>query len=399
MNQKLIALVVFLIICTGKLIKAQQNNIADKKYSVIIPDDYQNKGKSYPLVVCYQNQITDSLFQDYSNNKQIIIIQLDNAPNATIKSESLKEIILKTMHDFTVTRDKIFLLGVNQNIRKTAEVHEAMNYYYASTAYITDNRHQYKLLNDSLKQYNSTKIFFFDKIDSFALETTHKLFSQNHLWTFEIEKISEDAIRFSIADDKNTKNNWQLSISYGQWYFTNSAKSSEKAIIDFPESMGIWNFSCARHLSEHLSVNVNLGILLKKNVPPRPDVFSIIGGADFEIEGGGIFLMPVSIGVDYIFMKQRFRPYVGFSFGIVPANYKYIEASGNLSNGINKNEYKFNSNAPFVEISSGFFYCTGKNVQLGLNCDYIQSKNFNENIGGYKSCDGFKVSLVFSVLF
>ncbi len=102
--------------------------------------------------------------------------------------------------------------------------------------------------------------------------------------------------------------------------------------------------------------------------------------------------------MDYHFMKQRFRPYTGFSLGIVPVRYKYVEASGSLLNGIIKNEYKFNSNAPFVELSAGFAYRTGKNVQMGLNFDYLQSKDFNENIGGYKAYNGFKVSGVFSVI-
>jgi len=158
MNIKLIVFVVLIITSTGNIIKAQQNNVADKKYSVIIPDDYQNKGKSYPLVVCYQNQSTDSIFQSYANKTQTIILQFDNALDTTLKSESLKEIILKTMHDFIVARNKIYLLGVNQNISKTIEVHEAMNYYFAATAYITSNRYSYALLNDSLKQFNSIKL-------------------------------------------------------------------------------------------------------------------------------------------------------------------------------------------------------------------------------------------------
>jgi hypothetical protein len=43
-----------------------------------------------------------------------------------------------------------------------------------------------------------------------------------------------------------------------------------------------------------------------------------------------------------------------------------------------------------VEISTGFVYRTGKNVQLGLNCDYVHSKDFSESIGGYKSLHWIK---------
>jgi hypothetical protein len=52
-----------------------------------------------------------------------------------------------------------------------------------------------------------------------------------------------------------------------------------------------------------------------------------------------------------------------------------------------------------VEVSTGFVYRTGKNVQLGLNCDYVHSKDFSENIGGYKSFTGLKISGVFSIVF
>ncbi len=399
MNIKFIVLVVLIITSANNIIKAQQNDVTDEKYSVIMPDNYQNEGKSYPLVVCYQNQITDSIFQGYANKAQTIILQFDNAPDTTLKLEFLKGKIIKIMHDFNIAKDKIYLLGVNQNIKETVKIQEAMSYYFAATAYITSNQHKYTLLNDSLKLSNSIKLYFFDAIDHNALDTVHKLFLQNYLWALEVKKISEDAITLRKVDDKDDKNNWQISLSYGQWYFDNSAKSKEKSSLEFPGNMGAWNLSGARYLSEHLSININLGILIKKIEPPRPDVFSILGGANVEIEGGGIFLMPVSAGMDYFFMKQRFRPYAGVGFGVVPATYRYVEASGNLSNGINRNEYKFNSSAPFVELSSGFIYRTGKHVQLGLNCDYLQSKDFNENIGGYKAYNGFKASLVFSVAF
>lgn len=103
--------------------------------------------------------------------------------------------------------------------------------------------------------------------------------------------------------------------------------------------------------------------------------------------------------MDSYFLKKSFRPFAGFSVGIVPTMYKYVEAKGNISNGIIRNEIEFNSNAPFVEISTGFMYRTGKNIQMGLNADYNQSKEFNKNIGGYRAFSGFKLSVLFSVMF
>lgn len=224
--------------------------------------------------------------------------------------------------------------------------------------------------------------------------------AQNYEW--EIDKHRKQEQEDERALDSllvHLKNNWQVSLGYGQWYFDNSAKSEEKSFLEFPNNMSAWNLSCARFLSEQLSVNVNLGILVKKIEPARPDVLSVINGAEVEAEGGGIILLPLSVGMDYYFLKQRFRPYAGFSVGTAPARYKYVEASGNVSNGIDRTEYEFNSNAPFVEFSTGFIYRTGENVLLGLNGDYVQSKDFNENIGGYKAYNGFKIAVLFSVLF
>ena len=48
------------------------------------------------------------------------------------------------------------------------------------------------------------------------------------------------------------KSNWQISLSYGQWYFNNSAKSNEETILDFPKNMGSWNLSFARYFSDIL---------------------------------------------------------------------------------------------------------------------------------------------------
>lgn len=103
--------------------------------------------------------------------------------------------------------------------------------------------------------------------------------------------------------------------------------------------------------------------------------------------------------MNYFFSKQRFRPYTGCSVGNVAAKYKFVQASGNLSNSINREEFKFNSNAPFVEFSSGFIYRMGKKVQLGLEGEYIKSKDFNQNIGGYKAYTGFKLSVSYAYLF
>jgi hypothetical protein len=397
MNRKQVVLIVMIIAGISNPIMAQSNHGVDIKYSVTRPDDFQPVGKSYPLIVCYQNQSTDSLFQHFAKQAQTIILQIDNTPGITWNPDSLKAVIQRIMYAFPVAKDKIYLLGVNENIDKTSEIQAAMDYYFAATAYITSNPNTYTLLSNNLQLNNSIKLYLVDSIDHNALNIAHQQFLKHYLWAFNMEKMSVDAIKLKVVSVQEDKYNWQISLSYGQWYFANSAKAREKAILDFPQKMGVWNLSFARVLSEHISVNANWGVLLKKIEPPGLNIFSILAGDSVDIEGCGIFFMPISVGMDYFFLKKRFRPYAGIGFGIVPARYKFIEGAGSLSNGINRNERDFKSNAPFVELSAGFVYRPGKNIQWGLNGDYVRSREFSENIGGYKAFNGFKVSAVFSV--
>lgn len=399
MDRKQIVLIILIITSFSNIIKAQQNNVGNKNYSVIIPDEYQNQGKSYPLIVCLQNQATDSLLKQYAKHTQTIILQFHNNPGIIWDTDSLKAIIQRTMYAFSVAKDKIYLLGVNENIPKTSDIYAAMDYYFAATALITNNPNTYKLLQDELKLNNSIKLYLFDSIDLNALNLAHEQFQKHYLWGFDIEKMSEDAIKLKVVSVQEDKHKWQISLSYGQWNFANSAKAREKAILDFPQRIGAWNLSFARNLSDHISINANLGLLFTKIVPKSLNIFSILAGDSVDVEGGGIFFMPISIGMDYYFLKNRFRPYAGFGLGVVPARFKFIEGTGNLSNGINRNERNLKSNAPFVELSAGFVYRPGKNIQWGLSGDYVCSKEFIENIGGYKAFNGFKVSAIFSVAF
>ncbi len=389
-----------LIISSGiNIIYAQQNNVYCNKYTLIIPDDYQYKEKTYPLVVCYSNELTDTLFQRYAINTQTIILQFNNTSDTTLVSDTLRAFIQKTIHEFSIASDKIYLLGINQNIRKTSQMREELKYYFAATAYITNNRYDYTILYDSLKQYNTVKLYLIDAIDDYAMGTAHQLFLQHKSWAFDNDKISQDAVRLKTVVTKEEKYNWQVSLSYGQWYFDHSAKARVRPLLEFRNNMGAWNLSCARFLSEKVSVNANLGVLLKKIEPPGPNIFSILGGDTIDVKGGGIFFMPLSIGMDYFFSKKRFRPYAGFGLGMVQARYKDVAGSGNLSNGIIRKESSSKSNASLVELSSGFVYRTGNNTNWGLNGDLIRSMEFSENISGFKSFNGFKVSVVFTVLF
>jgi outer membrane protein W len=234
----------------------------------------------------------------------------------------------------------------------------------------------------------------------FILLSINTLFAQNYEW--EIEKHRRRELENKKELDSllvHLKNKWQISLISGRWIFNNSAKSSLANTLEFPNSMNVWNLSFARFISESISVNANIGIQTKKVEPEQPNFFSIINGDNIEIEGGGINFIPISIGIDYYFLKGRFRPYLGIGIGSVSAKAKLVEASGNIYDGIDQVELESSSQVPFIEISPGFAYRAGKNIQLGLNCDYAQSKDFGTNIGGFSKYSGIKITGMFSVVF
>jgi hypothetical protein len=204
----------------------------------------------------------------------------------------------KTMHEYAVTTGRKYQFGVDQNIGKTEELQEAMKYYFAATVYVTSDQQKYGQLVESQSENKSVKVYFLDEINCFTLDTIYIELHQHYLWAFEVEKVTEDEKIFDMSHNKLNNKKWQISLSYGRWYFNTSAKSKEKFFLYFPGNMKSWNLSCARYLTEQLSVNANLRIL-GRQIKSLPDVASIISGANIEIEGGGIFLLTVSVGMDY----------------------------------------------------------------------------------------------------
>lgn len=399
MIRYIMVLVMSILTFSVCMLKAQQPIIANPTNSVILPDDYQGNPGSFPLMVCFRHETTDSLLKTFANTTQRVILQFAGLPDSAVTLPSIQEIILKTIYTYRIIKNKIYLLGVNEQIGKTLLLYKAMDDYFAATAFITTDITQYNLLKDQLKITNSSKLFLADALTLVALEPADQLFLSHYLWSFDVQKMSEDAIQFQMVENTEEKYRWTLSLKYGQWNFAKSAKAKEVSLLEFPKNMSVWNLSFAKPLSEHISLHAGLELLLRKNAPPSPDIFSILGGADVEIDGGGLFLLPISVGMDYLFMKNRFRPYAGLALGMVPAQYKYVEVRGNISDGINRKDNGSKSSAPFIELSSGFVYRSGKRVQMGLNVDYTQSKEFDKNMGGYKAYNGFKISAGISVFF
>jgi hypothetical protein len=195
------------------------------------------------------------------------------------------------------------------------------------------------------------------------------------------------------------KNNWEISLRYGQWFFNNNSKSTEDELFFLSRSMGLWNLSIARYFTESIRININAGIQMERFEPEQINFSSILSGGNIEVEGGAVLFIPLSFGLDYFFLKERFRPYAGLRVGNVVARSKYITGSGNMTSGIDQDEYEFGSNAPMYKVKSGFIYRTGKHVQLGANIDYANSRSFEEKVGGYSRYHGFIVAGSFSFIF
>ncbi len=395
MNSKTILWLFWLLATFHISLSAQQNRLEHKKYSVVTPNNYNSEGKNHPLLVCFKHPATNSLLKTFAGHSQTIILELNSLNAHPFETNTIKAFIQKTRHEFRVEKDKIYLLAINQNIGKTAKLREELSYYFAASAYITDHPNSYSNLKDSLKLYNNVQLFLVNQINLEALDTANKLFKEHYLWSLDQQKIMNDAIKLNFEKPKAKNEKNQMAFGYGQWYFNPPAKSETQSLIEFPKNLAAWQLSYSRFLTPSLAANLNIGLLIK-TIRPNPDLASVLNGSPIDAEGGGLLLMPLSLGIDYYYLKGRFKPFTGIGVGVVPAQFRYIEASGDVASGIERNEKKFKSQAAFLELSAGFMYQTGENIAFGLNADYIQSTDFNKNIGGYNAFTGFKISVGFA---
>jgi hypothetical protein len=226
------------------------------------------------------------------------------------------------------------------------------------------------------------------------------LYSQEREWALDIiERQEQEKQKEKDSLMIHIKNNWEISLSYGKWYFNKNSKSTEDELFFLSQSMGLWNLSIARNFTESIRVNVNVGIQMEKFEPEEINFSSILSGGNIDIDGGAVLFIPLSFGLDYFFLKERFRPYAGLRVGNVAARSKYIIGSGNITTGIDQDEYEFSGNAPMYKVTSGFIYRTGIHVQLGANIDYANSRSFEEKVGGYSRYHGFIIAGSFSIIF
>lgn len=223
---------------------------------------------------------------------------------------------------------------------------------------------------------------------------------EDYVW--EIDNMLERDKRNVIKHDsviRCMRKKVMLSVGYGKWYFSNSAKSNnEEELFFLSDNMGQWRLMLSWNFFEKLAADISVNYQMEKNVP-TPDIMSIMSGEDVEIDGGGGGMGAVQLGIKYYLRKALFRPYIHSSYGIVTAKSQYTKAEGNMDTGINSTDYTFESKANLYNIGSGIDYRLGKNISFCLDFNYAYSNPFDEPIGGYNSYRGFSITANLAIVF
>jgi outer membrane protein W len=233
---------------------------------------------------------------------------------------------------------------------------------------------------------------------TFSLFFSFQTFSQDYEW--EIDKIRRRESQRQIERDSmlvHLKNKWQLSLVYNRIGFINSTVSLLPNSLDYNNNIGSINLSFSRYLTEHLSADLSIGFLMRKNEPDI-DVAAVFAGDSIDTEGGGLIFIPMSIQLKYYITKSRLRPYIGIGLGNVSGSERYVSLEG-TSDDLSQSESSYSSKAGFISFSSGLVYRAGKHLQLGVGFDSLRSQEFDRPLGGFASFDAYSISMSFSILF
>lgn len=215
---------------------------------------------------------------------------------------------------------------------------------------------------------------------------------------FERKQRQEQAALDSIL--VKLKNNWEIKVMYGRWFFTQVATPAATDLFAIPGSMNNWQLSTAWHFSEKLFADFTIGVQVEKSIPERPNIISVLNGDDIQVEGYGAVFIPVEFGLKYYLTKGRFRPLVGLSNGFLTVKSQYIFAEGNINNGISPSEqYEFTNRVWLGKVNAGFDYRLGKNSSFSLQGSYYTSSPFDSAVGGYTAYQGLLFNTGFAVVF
>ena len=224
------------------------------------------------------------------------------------------------------------------------------------------------------------------------------LCAQNYEWEIHrIERREREQKRISDSLVNFLEDKWEIKVAFGSKSFSNKAKSTENEAFFFPKSMRVWQLGTVWHISERFLVDFFVGFQLSREVP-TPDVFSVLNGEDFAIEGSLGLLIPIELGVKYYLMENRLRPNIGMGIGSVLARSQYIIAEGNISTGIERTDVESQDRVGLGKFTMGLDYRLGKQINSGLSFSYYISGKFEEPIGGYTSYEGFAFHMGLSLV-
>lgn len=196
------------------------------------------------------------------------------------------------------------------------------------------------------------------------------------------------------------KSKWEVSIGYGVLQFIDNATlKSDDDYVKFPDQMSILSSSLTKHFLENYSANIYVGVQINKNLPPNPNIFSVLAGDDIRIEGSGGGFFPMGIGIKRYLLQSKLRPYIQLQGGIVMGNSQYTLAEGNIFDGVIRTDHKSESNVMHGIISTGFDYNLMKKYNINLNIGYNHSGDFKQRIGGYNNYNGLQLNTSFSIIF
>lgn len=224
--------------------------------------------------------------------------------------------------------------------------------------------------------------------------------AQTYEWRIDrIEEREREKQRIQDSLLVHLDGRWSVGVSFGKWYAAEGAINREAEGSELAGNLTNWQLTGHWHFAERWAANFTFAFQLKKDVPSTPDIQSVLSGGNIEVEGSAVVFVPLSVGVHYYLRQQRFRPYVGFSTGVVSARSIYILAEGNLSSGINRTDFSTKDQALLGSLKAGFVHRTGLKSHLSMNIAYSVSNTFSEPIAGYLSLTGLGVSVGYSILF
>jgi len=230
------------------------------------------------------------------------------------------------------------------------------------------------VVNEVLTQ---TREWEFDKTKSRSLQTQQRL----------------DSIMTHM------ENRWEVGLSYGLWFFNSKSKSMEEELFQISNPINAWELSGTWHFKESFGLEFSMGFFIKIEKPATPDFNSIINGDDIDVEGFGLVLIPLDVGLKYYFSQKRFKPLFGVNVGLVAAKEKSTTAAGNINTGINRVDQESSGKVLFGKIKGGFDYRLGQRTNFTLNASYSHSKQFKEAFGGYLNYNGFSIGTGVSIIF